>query len=179
MCNKIFQNRFPKTKLYNDKQYINLNNNATSSFPQTLRIYENNSTTKKANNETKYPNPQNGKMTKNKFIESKVPKNRSIYGSQDNYRVAKINYDGKIEKCDKFHIPSPDVPTYDLKPEMSCIEVTKKTMQAMMHDYDFILVNFANPDMVGHTGNMDAATKACVAIDVCLNKIMETAEDNF
>ena len=85
-----------KTKLYNDKQYINLNNNATSSFPQTLRIYENNSTTKKANNETKYPNPQNGKMTKNKFIESKVPKNRSIYGSQDNYRVAKINYDGNI-----------------------------------------------------------------------------------
>ena len=88
-------------------------------------------------------------------------------------------YDGKIEKCDKFHIPSPDVPTYDLKPEMSCIGVTKKTIQAMMHDYDFILVNYANPDMVGHTGNMDAATRACMAIDVCLNKIMETAEDNF
>ncbi len=88
-------------------------------------------------------------------------------------------YDGKIDKCDKFHIPSPDVPTYDLKPEMSCVEVTKKTLQAMMSDYDFILVNFANPDMVGHTGNMEAATKACMAIDICLNKIMEKAEENF
>ena len=88
-------------------------------------------------------------------------------------------YDGKIDKCDKFHIPSPDVATYDLKPEMSCVEVTKKTLQAMMSDYDFILVNFANPDMVGHTGNMEAATKACMAIDICLNKIMEKAEENF
>lgn len=88
-------------------------------------------------------------------------------------------YDGKIDKCDKFHVPSPDVPTYDLKPEMSCVEVTKKVLQAMMHDYDFILVNFANPDMVGHTGNMDAATKACMAVDICLNKIMEKAEENF
>ena len=88
-------------------------------------------------------------------------------------------YEGKIDKCDKFHIPSPDVPTYDLKPDMSCVEVTKKVLQAMMNDYDFILVNFANPDMVGHTGNMEAATKACMAVDICLNKIMEKAEENF
>lgn len=88
-------------------------------------------------------------------------------------------YDGKIEKCDKFHIPSPEVATYDLKPEMSCIEVSKKVIQAMSNDYDFILVNFANPDMVGHTGNMEAATKACMAVDICLGKIMEKAEENF
>ena len=88
-------------------------------------------------------------------------------------------YNGKIEKCDKFHIPSPEVATYDLKPEMSCVEVTKKVLSAMNADYDFILVNFANPDMVGHTGNMDAATKACMAIDICLGKILELAEDNF
>lgn len=88
-------------------------------------------------------------------------------------------YDGKIAKCDKFHVPSPDVATYDLKPEMSCVEVTKKVVTAMNSDYDFILVNFANPDMVGHTGNMEAATKACAAIDMCLGKIIEKAEDNF
>ena len=88
-------------------------------------------------------------------------------------------FDGKIENCDKFHVASPDVATYDLKPEMSCVEVTKKVVGAMNADYDFILVNFANPDMVGHTGNMDAATKACMAIDLCLGKILEKAEDNF
>ena len=87
--------------------------------------------------------------------------------------------DGKIKGCDKFHIPSPNVATYDLKPEMSCVEVTKRVILSMNNDYDFILVNFANPDMVGHTGNMDAATKACMAVDMCLNKIMEKAEDNF
>lgn len=87
--------------------------------------------------------------------------------------------DGKIKGCDKFHISSPSVATYDLKPEMSCVEVTKRVILSMNNDYDFILVNFANPDMVGHTGNMDAATKACMAVDMCLNKIMEKAEDNF
>ena len=60
--------------------------------------------------------------------------------------------DGKIKGCDKFHIPSPSVATYDLKPEMSCIDVTKRVILSMRNDYDFILVNFANPDMVGHTG---------------------------
>ena len=88
-------------------------------------------------------------------------------------------YDGKINKCDTIHVASPDVATYDLKPEMSCVEVTKKVVGAMNADYDFILVNFANPDMVGHTGNMEAATKACMAIDLCLGKILEKAEDNF
>ena len=49
----------------------------------------------------------------------------------------------------------------------------------MNNDYDFILVNFANPDMVGHTGNMDAAIKACSAIDLCLGMLLEKAEENF
>lgn len=87
--------------------------------------------------------------------------------------------DGKIKGCEKYHIASPSVATYDLKPEMSCIEVTKRVILSMNNDFDFILVNFANPDMVGHTGNMEATTKACMAIDLCLGKIMEKAEDNF
>lgn len=88
-------------------------------------------------------------------------------------------FEGKINNCDKYHIPSPDVATYDLKPEMSAIGITKKIIECMEKDYDFILANFANPDMVGHTGKMEAATKACIAVDICLGKIIEKAEDNF
>ena len=57
----------------------------------------------------------------------------------------------KLDKCDRYLVPSPKVATYDLKPEMSCKEVTKKCLECLDKDYDFILVNFANPDMVGHT----------------------------
>ena len=88
-------------------------------------------------------------------------------------------YNGKIEGCDKFHIESPQVATYDLKPEMSAVPVCRKIIDCMEKDYDFIFANFANPDMVGHTGSMDAATKACMAVDVCLGKILEAAEENF
>lgn len=87
--------------------------------------------------------------------------------------------DGKIANVDKFHIPSPEVATYDLKPEMSIVAVTKKIITCMEQDYDFILANFANPDMVGHTGNFDATVNACMAIDICLAKIFEYAENNF
>ncbi|MBQ6687049.1 MAG: 2,3-bisphosphoglycerate-independent phosphoglycerate mutase [Bacilli bacterium] len=88
-------------------------------------------------------------------------------------------YEGKIDKCDKFLLPSPKVATYDLEPQMSAIEVTKKVIACMEKDYDFILVNFANPDMVGHTGNLEAAVKACISVDICLGKLMEVAEENF
>ena len=53
-------------------------------------------------------------------------------------------YEGKLDGVDKFHIPSPDVATYDLKPEMSAVSVTKKVINAIEDDYDFILVNFAS-----------------------------------
>ncbi len=88
-------------------------------------------------------------------------------------------YNGKIEKCDKFHIPSPEVATYDELPEMSAYNVTKKVITCMENDYDFILVNYANPDMVGHTGYMEATIKACETVDLCLGKLIEKAEENF
>ncbi len=62
---------------------------------------------------------------------------------------------------------------------MSAVEVTKKTVACMEKDLDFILVNFANPDMVGHTGNYDAAVKAVMTVDICLGKLLEEAENNF
>lgn len=88
-------------------------------------------------------------------------------------------YDGSIENCTKILVPSLKVKTYDLDPRMSAVEVTKKTIACMQRDVDFILVNFANPDMVGHTGNFDATVKAILTVDVCLGKIIEEAENNF
>lgn len=69
-------------------------------------------------------------------------------------------------------VPSPQVPSYDLKPEMSAIEVTDKLVKAITYDeYDFILVNFANADMVAHTGNIKATAAGIEAVDSCINKI--------
>ena len=69
-------------------------------------------------------------------------------------------------------IPSPDVATYDLQPEMSAHEVTDALVAAIESgDYDFIVVNFANGDMVGHTGQFDAAVAAVETLDECLGRI--------
>ena len=88
-------------------------------------------------------------------------------------------YNGKIDKCEKILLPSPKVETYDLAPEMSATAITKKAISSMEKDTDFILVNFANPDMVGHTGNLEATMKAVTTVDVCLERLLEVAKDNF
>lgn len=72
---------------------------------------------------------------------------------------------------DRRLIPSPKVPTYDLKPEMSAYEVTDAFLEELATDkYDVFVVNYANPDMVGHTGVMEAAVKAVEAVDRCLER---------
>ncbi len=73
-------------------------------------------------------------------------------------------------------IPSPDVRTYDEKPEMSAPAVGDAVLQAMKDSYDFVVVNFANGDMVGHTGDIAAATKAVEAVDTELGRILEKAK---
>ena len=71
-------------------------------------------------------------------------------------------------------VPSPKVATYDMQPEMSAPEVCENVLKAINDDkYQFILVNFANPDMVGHTGVVEAATKACQVVDECVGKIAD------
>ena len=74
-------------------------------------------------------------------------------------------------------IPSPNVKTYDMKPEMSALEVGEAVRTGMDEEYDFIVVNFANGDMVGHTGNYEAACKAVSAVDSELGKIIAKAEE--
>ena len=75
-------------------------------------------------------------------------------------------------------IPSPDVKTYDMKPEMSAAEVGQAVLKAMDKGYDFIVVNFANGDMVGHTGDFEAAKKAVQAVDEQLGAIWNKAKEN-
>lgn len=78
------------------------------------------------------------------------------------------------ENEDRILIPSPKVPTYDLKPEMSAYEVTENILNALDRNiYDFIVLNYANPDMVGHTGVLEAAIKACKTVDECVGKVVK------
>ena len=78
---------------------------------------------------------------------------------------------------DRILVASPKVATYDLKPEMSAYEVKEKLVAAIKEDkYDFIVVNFANGDMVGHTGVYEAIEQAVVAVDNCVNEVVEAAK---
>ncbi len=81
-----------------------------------------------------------------------------------------------FEGEDRILIPSPQVATYDLQPEMNAGEVTDRLLHAMgSEDYDLMVVNYANPDMVGHTGNLDAAVQMMEFMDNCLNRLVSVA----
>jgi len=84
--------------------------------------------------------------------------------------------DEPYENETRVLIPSPNVKTYDMKPEMSAHEVGDVVLKAMDDAYDFIVVNFANGDMVGHTGDFEAAKKAVEAVDFELGRILEKAK---
>jgi 2,3-bisphosphoglycerate-independent phosphoglycerate mutase len=74
---------------------------------------------------------------------------------------------------ERLIVPSPKVPTYDLKPEMSAPELTQAFLEKLLEKkYDFLLLNFANPDMVAHTGNLAATVSACETVDKCLSQIV-------
>lgn len=78
---------------------------------------------------------------------------------------------------ERIMVPSPKVATYDLKPEMSATEVTDKVVEAIEKGlFDLIVLNYANPDMVGHTGSIDAAIKAVETIDKCLERLLTSVE---
>ena len=84
----------------------------------------------------------------------------------------------QYEGEDRILVPSPKVETYDQKPEMSAYEVTDKVLEAISNDkYDCIILNFANTDMVGHTGSLPAAIKAVEAVDECVGKIVKLVEE--
>ncbi len=93
-------------------------------------------------------------------------------------RFVTFYFDGQREEpfplCDRLIVPSPKIPTYDLKPEMSAYELTNLLLAKMDEQkYKFILINFANPDMVGHTGNIEGTIRAIKVVDECLGKIID------
>ena len=81
-----------------------------------------------------------------------------------------------VEGEDRYMAASPKVATYDLKPEMSAGEVTDHLVEAIGARYDLIVVNYANPDMVGHTGDLQAAMRACEAVDDGLGRVLAALE---
>ncbi len=82
-----------------------------------------------------------------------------------------------FEREDREMVPSPKVPTYDLQPEMSAPGVTEAAERAILSGkYGLLVVNFANPDMVGHTGSMEAAVKACEATDAALQRLLDAID---
>lgn len=96
----------------------------------------------------------------------------------EKYAHVTFFFNGGVEEAnegeDRLLIPSPKVATYDLQPEMSAPELVEKVMAKIDEDkYDLIVVNFANPDMVGHTGIMEAAVKAVEAVDECIGKLVD------
>lgn len=95
----------------------------------------------------------------------------------EKYAHVTFFFNGGVEQPnegeDRFLIPSPKVATYDLQPEMSAYEVADKACEMIRSGkYDVMILNFANPDMVGHTGVMEAAVKACEAVDECVGKVI-------
>lgn len=97
----------------------------------------------------------------------------------EKYAHVTFFFNGGVEKPnpmeDRVLIPSPKVATYDLQPEMSAFQVTEKVIEEIKSSkYDLLILNFANADMVGHTGKFDAAVKAIEAVDKCVGEIAES-----
>lgn len=100
----------------------------------------------------------------------------------EKYAHVTFFFNGGVEKEfageDRILVPSPKVATYDLKPEMSAYEVTDALEEAIRSQkYDVIMANYANTDMVGHTGNIDAAMKAVEAVDNCIGTLKKAIDD--
>ncbi len=121
------------------------------------------------------------KNTFGEYISSKGLKQLRI-AETEKYAHVTFFFNGGEEKQyegeDRILVPSPKVETYDLKPEMSAYEVCDKVVEAIKSEkYDSIILNFANPDMVGHTGSIEAVIKALEVIDECVNKVVNAIKE--
>lgn len=109
--------------------------------------------------------------------------NKAQYHIAETEKYAHVTYffnggrEDKHQKETQTVVPSPKVATYDLQPEMSAQTVSEKTIEAIENEADFIVVNYANGDMVGHTGKLDATIKACETVDKCLFGVLNKASN--
>lgn len=102
---------------------------------------------------------------------------------EEKFKLATFYINGetksRLKGCDNFLIESQNVKSVDEYPAMSAVEITKQAIKCIEKDYDFILVNYANPDMLGHSGNLDACKEGLEVLDNCLSQIVEAVDDNF
>lgn len=121
--------------------------------------------------------PEGYSNTLGEYI-SKLGKKQLRIAETEKYAHVTFFFNGGVEipseNEDRALIPSPKVATYDLKPEMSAYEVTEEVLKRIDTDeYDVIILNYANPDMVGHTGIIEAAVKSVEVVDECLDKVVD------
>lgn len=125
--------------------------------------------------------PQTLKNTLGEYLAKKGLKQFRI-AETEKYAHVTFFFNGGVEKPnegeDRVLIPSPKVATYDLQPEMSAYEVCEKACELIRsHKYDVMILNFANPDMVGHTGVLEAAEKAVKTVDECVGKVVHAIKE--
>jgi len=125
--------------------------------------------------------PESLKNTLGEYLADNHKKQFRI-AETEKYAHVTFFFNGGVEKPnegeDRFLIPSPKVATYDLQPEMSAYEVTDKAVELIRSQkYDVMILNFANCDMVGHTGIMEAAVKAVGAVDECTGRIVDAIRE--
>ena len=116
--------------------------------------------------------------TLGEYISNKGLKQARI-AETEKYAHVTFFFNGGVEEPnpneDRWLVPSPEVATYDMKPEMSAVAVTDGLIAAIESEkYDVIIINYANPDMVGHTGIMDAAINAVETVDTCVGRVMDS-----
>ena len=151
---------FKRAKVYNDLCYI-----CMTQYDLTM-----------PNVSVAFP-PQSLNNTLGEYL-SKLNLRQLRIAETEKYAHVTFFFNGGVEKPypgeDRILVPSPKVATYDLQPEMSAYQVTEQVVSAIKADaYDVIVLNFANPDMVGHTGILSAAIKAIETIDVCVQKVVD------
>lgn len=125
--------------------------------------------------------PQNLENTLGQVLSSAGKKQFRI-AETEKYAHVTFFFNGGVEEAnegeERILIPSPQVATYNLQPEMSAYQVNEKVVEKILSkEYDFILVNFANPDMIGHTGIIDATVKAVEVVDECLGNIFNAVRE--
>lgn len=160
------------TRAINDKEFAGFNRETLNLTFVTMTQYD--KTLERVNIAFK---PQTLVNTLGEYVSSKGLEQLRI-AETEKYAHVTFFFNGGVEKEnpgeERKVIPSPKVATYDLKPEMSAYEVTDELLNRLDQDkYDMIILNFANPDMVGHTGVVQAAVKAIEAVDECLGKIVD------
>ncbi len=160
------------TRALNDKVFTGFERNNLDLTYVTLTQYD-----KTLENVHVAYSPQSYTNTLGEYISSKGLRQLRI-AETEKYAHVTFFFNGGVELPnegeDRVLIPSPKVATYDLKPEMSAYEMTQEVLQRLdTGHYDLIIMNYANPDMVGHTGVFEAAKKAVEAVDDCLGRVVD------